>query len=206
MKISKTIILIAAILTLSIVNAATVYDDPAFVPYRKGLTYVAKQWPSKANYWTGQMGCSGCDPINGDTSCTVSLPILCILHYRVIDRPYYAFTTDSTYTNPDNGFYNPWTGGIFVVTDPFQGVTISSYAVGDQHCKDYYGPKAKFAEFHDGYFMDIMNTPPIKAWKSWDWALTQCGEFSLWGYFNHHWRGNTWVWINNQPNGNCGNI
>jgi len=51
-----------------------------------------------------------------------------------------------------------------------------------------------------------MNTPPIKAWREWDWALTVCGEWSLWGYFNHQWNGNAWVWVNNQPNGNCGNL
>lgn len=73
MKINKTLFLVAIVLAISLVNVAaqtTKFDAPAFVPYRNGLTYVATQWPSKANYWTGQMGCSGCDPINGDTSCT----------------------------------------------------------------------------------------------------------------------------------------
>jgi len=70
----------------------------------------------------------------------VSLPILCILHYKTIDRPYYYYSPlDSTYNNPDGGFYNSWTGGIFVVTDQIKGFNIKSYAVGDQYCKNYYG-------------------------------------------------------------------
>jgi len=70
----------------------------------------------------------------------VSLPVLCILHYKTIDRPYYYYSPqDSTYNNPDGGFYNAWTGGIFVVTDQIQGLNIKSYAKGDQYCKDYYG-------------------------------------------------------------------
>ena len=46
----------------------------------------------------------------------------------------------------------------------------------------------------------------VKAWGNWNWAVAKCGEWSLWGYFNHHWTGRAWIWVNNQPNGNCGEI
>ncbi len=115
----------------------------------------------------------------------------------------------SSYQKKDGGFYNPWTGGVLVVTDPIRGLQLTSYAVGDQRCKNYYGPNAKFAEFHDGYYMDDMNgftSGKVQAWEKWNWANSKTGEWSLWGYFNHHWRGQAWIWVNNQPNGNCGQI
>ena len=74
-------------------------------------------------------------------------------------------------------------------------------------CKDYYGYDAKFAEFYDGYYLDDMNgvtSGAVKAWGNWSWATAKCGGWSLRGYFNHHWKGKAWIWINNQPNGNCG--
>jgi hypothetical protein len=156
------------------------------------------------------MACDGCNPKDGDTLCTVSLPILCILHYKSLDRPYYFYQPDVTsYHNPDNSFFNPWTGGILTVTDPVRGLEVTSYEKGDQYCKDYYGMDAKFAEFHDGFYLPDMNgfnSGIVKAWGNWQWALAECGAWSLWGYFNHHWRGKAWIWIRNQPNGNCGDI
>jgi len=157
------------------------------------------------------MGCDGCNPKDGDTACTVKLPLLCILHHKSLDRPYYFYQPDlSTYTsNKDGSFYNPWTGGVLLVTDSFQGMKVDSYDTGDKICKDYYGYDAKFAEFHDGYYLEDMNgwkSESILAWSTWSWAQAKCGEWSLWGYFNHHWNGKVWIWVNNQPNGNCGEI
>jgi hypothetical protein len=86
------------------------------------------------------MACEGCDPVNGDTACSISLPLLCVLHYKQLDRPYYFYEPNlSSYIIKDGGYYNPWSGGILVVTDSFQGVTLTSYAQGDSTCKDYYG-------------------------------------------------------------------
>ena len=154
------------------------------------------------------MSCEGCDPKDGDTLCTVELPLLCILHHKKLDRPYYFYQPNlSSYHNKDGGFYHPWTGGVLVVTDRIRGLNIESYQKGDTICKDYYGYDAKFAEFHDGYYLDDMNgatSGAVKAWGNWSWATAKCGGWSLRGYFNHHWKGKAWIWINNQPNGNCG--
>jgi hypothetical protein len=46
----------------------------------------------------------------------------------------------------------------------------------------------------------------VKAWGNWDWTLALCGEWSIWGYFNHDWKGKTWIWVNDEPNANCGQI
>ena len=41
MSITKFAVLLAAVLAIALANISTVYDDPYFVPYRKGLTYQA---------------------------------------------------------------------------------------------------------------------------------------------------------------------
>lgn len=79
------------------------------------------------------MACEGCDPKDGDTPCTVKLPLLCILHHKSLDRPYYFYKPDlASYTsNPDGSFYNPWTGGVLLVTDSVQGLKLTDYKTGD---------------------------------------------------------------------------
>ena len=52
--------------------------------------------------------------------------------------------------------------------------------------------------------MNGVTSGAVKAWGNWSWATAKCGGWSLRGYFNHHWKGKAWIWINNQPNGNCG--
>lgn len=81
---------------------------------------------------------------------------------------------------------------------------MDSYAAGNQICKDYFGKNAKFAEFHDGWYMNYMNKLPRKTWKFWDWTTATCGGWAFWGYFNHKYTGRAWTWINGQSHGNCG--
>ena len=92
------------------------------------------------------------------------------------------------------------------MTPPIRGYDIDSYSAGDRLCKDYYGLNAKFADFKDGYYVSYMNTAPKKTWKFWKLSESVCGAWSMWGYFNHNYQGRTWVWIDSQPNGNCGDI
>ena len=117
------------------------------------------------------MACEGCNPKDGDTPCTVKLPLLCILHHKKLDRPYYFYEPDLTsYEKKDGAFFNSWTGGVLLVTDSIRGLDIVSYEKGDQICKDYYGYDAKFAEFHDGYYLDDMNgyvSGQPRAWATW---------------------------------------
>ena len=110
------------------------------------------------------------------------------------------------YQNPDRGYYNGWTGGIFTVTPPVRGYDVDSFAAGDKLCKDYWGKNAKFAEFKDGYYLSYMNNRPRKTWRFWDWKLASCGGWAFWGYFNTNYNGRAWTWIDNQPHANCGVI
>ncbi len=109
------------------------------------------------------MSCNGCNPQSGDTPCTQILPILCIINPKVLPRPYYKFYADYTaYANPDQSFYEGWTGGIMSVTDPVRGLDIDSYVTGDNLCKSAFGSSAKFATFNDGWYLPYMNGPEVK--------------------------------------------
>lgn len=122
------------------------------------------------------MSCNGCNPQLGDTSCTERLPVACIIHHKVLSRPFYNYYTDFTpYANPDNAFYEGWSGGIIVVTDPVRGLEITSYSVGDNMCKTAYGSAAKFATFTDGYYMSNMNGPNLNIEKNWRWEDAKSG-------------------------------
>ena len=117
------------------------------------------------------MSCGDCNPQDGDTPCTEKLPILCILHHKTLNRPFYNFYPDfSQYDVADQSFYEGWTGGIFALTDPVRGLEVDSFVTGDNMCKTAYGPNAKFASFTDGYYMDQMNGPEVKIEASWDWG------------------------------------
>ena len=122
------------------------------------------------------MSCNGCDPQQGDTSCTIKLPVTCIIHAKKLSRPFYDYQTDFTsYDNPDKAFYEGWTGGIIALTDPIMGLQIKTYKAGDDLCKNAFGEEAKFATFTDGWYMDNMNGPVLKIEKSWSWASAKSG-------------------------------
>lgn len=160
------------------------------IAYKKGLTFTATIWPEEKNSFVGRMSCNGCNPQLGDTACTQRLPLLCIVHPKVLSRPYYNYYPDFTpYANPDQSFYEGWTGGIIAVTDPVRGIEVTSYATGDNLCKTAFGAKAKFAQFTDGWYMSNMNGPNLNIEKSWDWSKAKSGEYNFWGYFNHNYLG-----------------
>lgn len=122
------------------------------------------------------MSCNGCNPQNGDTSCTEILPVTCIIHPKTLARPFYNYYSDYTpYSNPDAAFYEGWTGGIIAVTDPVRGLDITSYAVGDNLCKTAFGPSAKFAMFTDGWYIPFMNGPSVAIERTWDWGKARSG-------------------------------
>jgi hypothetical protein len=175
-------------------------------PVKNGTTFQATVWPCVENNWAGRFSCNNCNPFTGDVYCNASIPILCLTFAKSINRPYYSIAVQLTpFSVVDGGYYDGWTGGVFQVTPPVRGYDISSYQVGDQLCKGYFGPQSKFAQFNDGYYMPTMNQVPVKAWNLWDWSLAKQGAWNFWGFFNHHYRGRTWVWVDGQPNGNCGN-
>ncbi|AXG78398.1 flagellar hook-length control protein [Streptomyces paludis] len=112
------------------------------------------------------------NPYNGDTPASATLPVLCL---RVTNAPVPAGITPT--------FNVGWARGTVAATPPVQGTTLTSWAVADALCVQYYGPGWRMAEFHDGrYGAD----------------LSQSGGWSFWahGYLPENTR--FWVAINDQ--------
>lgn len=201
--------MLAVVLLVAVVAAQptlTVTSVFNLQPVKKGLTMQATVWPSYESNWAGRFSCNNCNPFEGDTPCNRSLPLVCITSHKTVTRPYYNIANQFTpYSVLDGGYYDGWTGGFLQVTLPVQGSSISSYKVGDDLCKGYFGKNAIFATFDSGYYLPFMNRPPLKAWSLWSWEQARRGQWNFWGYFNHHYRGRAWVWVHGQPLGNCGN-
>jgi hypothetical protein len=130
------------ILTLLIILGVSYAQTPIYytTPLKKGLTLQATVFPSAKTNWAGRFSCNNCNPFEGDTSCNRSLPLLCLANAKSIIRPYYNIAIQYTpFSVTDGGYYDGWTGGMFQVTLPVQGSTLSSFQVGDKLCKSYFG-------------------------------------------------------------------
>jgi len=81
-----------------------------------------------------------CNPYQGDTSCSVRLPLLC-------------FRSDGS--APPEGvvrqdFYNSWAGGRVAITAPTAGTALTSAERANAFCSRALGTGWRMAEFHDG--------------------------------------------------------
>lgn len=182
-------------------------DQFSLKPIKKGLTYQATLWPSYKSNWAGRFSCNNCNPFEGDQTCDKNLPLVCITSHKSLQRPLYPIAVEYTpFAVIDGGFYEGWTGGVIQVTVPVRGYDLIDYATGNNICKGYFGEKARWAKFNDGFYLPYMNQRPISAWGFWDWnsSKLKSGGWNFWGYFNHHYRGRAWVYVDGQPNGNCG--
>ena len=83
----------------------------------------------------------GCNAYQGDTKCTVSMPILCVDPVGLA-RP--------NYTPDPSLFYDGWVGGYLGLSTPISGTLLTSNAAANNSCAAQYGPGWRMAEFHDG--------------------------------------------------------
>jgi hypothetical protein len=177
-------------------------DDP------KGLTWSRAADPPLA---IEGVGCEGCNPTQGDTSCSASLPILCIKPEGE-PRPNYDVTGNGPY-------YRGWAGGHMRLTAPVQGTSLTSLSAANANCVSAFGPGYRMAEFHDGKYVNGMdlnayygNTWPSSGLKNGGWSFYGYGDISdstrFWTYVNdqhaHCWdsssgRGITWAKIADPP-------
>lgn len=88
-----------------------------------------------------KVSCSNCNAYQGETSCKVSLPVLCT---RIDNAPRPA------YTATPSEYYDGWSGGHIATTMPVQGTSLSTATTGDQLCRATFGDGWRMAEFHDG--------------------------------------------------------
>ena len=88
------------------------------------------------------VGCKNCDPYQGDRPETQNLRILCVVPGNNPEPAEYAAVfdwmplTDSASKNWK--FYYGWFDGFVALTNPVSGLDITSRAVGDQKCKDFF--------------------------------------------------------------------
>lgn len=132
-----------------------------------GMTWVKSGHDSGNG--TDQVGCAGCDPYGGDTSCKEYRPVLCLIQDGSPVPP--GFTPD---------FYNGWQQGHIGITFPVQGLLLTSLAVGDLLCQYHFGIKWRMAEFHHSGSYGT---------GGWNWKA--------YGNINDDFR--YWVHINDQP-------
>jgi hypothetical protein len=106
----------------------------------KGMTW--KKLQHDATLGTDLIGCHAqpsCEPYQGDTACTVQLPVLCIKQ-----------DGSPNPGTPVNGVYRQWAKGHVATTPPVRGDSLGSRALADGLCLALFGPGWRMAEFHDG--------------------------------------------------------
>lgn len=132
MRSNRTLTL-AAGAAAALVLLLAVSASAAAPPY--GMT-----WTKAADYGaTVRVGCSGCDAYDGDTACSIALPILCIYVSGAPDpEPWRA------------SYYNGWSEGHVAISAPVKGSDLISEANASSICQGQFGTGWRMAEFHDG--------------------------------------------------------
>ncbi len=178
---------------------------------KKGLTWghvkhICKSNVDHVNCHTNYGGVyESCNPYVGDTKCYLYRPILCI-NKSNIPRPGYSFS--------GNAFYHGWTEGIIRLSKFYRGCDLLSKENADKLCVTEFGCGYEMASHHDGLFLPSMtSTSHIGL----DWI--NAGPKSTGGW-THYSIGNIfniihedqevkktrfWMYIRDQPHGNCWN-
>ncbi|SAL63538.1 hypothetical protein [Caballeronia telluris] len=78
-----------------------------------------------------------CDAYQGDTACSIKLPVLCI-------------NQDGAPGPVPSNSYNGWAKGNIGLSRAVRGDTMTSLADGNAICRGEFGPGYRMAEFHDG--------------------------------------------------------
>lgn len=124
----------------SITDGTTAFDLPSAcqlpLPCHDGLTWVLREQIGTISH-VGYDSVS--NPYQGDTSCTTTLPILCI---------YQDGSPIPPNINPD--FYHGWTYGHIALSSPIVGSSLTSLSAANAVCQQAFGIDWRMAEFHDG--------------------------------------------------------
>jgi hypothetical protein len=86
-----------------------------------------------------RVGCHGCNAYDGDTDCSLKLPILCLRDTGATDPCPLLYD-----------FYDGWVEGYLAITAPIPGTDLTSRATADAFCQMHLGAGWQMAEFHDG--------------------------------------------------------
>lgn len=112
-------------------------------PKKKGMTWGIRAPKPESVNGVAHVGCNDmnggkCDPYQGDTTCTTSLPILCINPMK-LQKP--AHLTESK--------WDKWSGGVIGTTNPIAAP--STLAQANMECVKEFGKGWRVAEHHDAY-------------------------------------------------------
>ncbi|OJT22093.1 flagellar hook-length control protein [Archangium sp. Cb G35] len=119
---------------------AVFFALPAEASGGRGMTWIKRShFSTNGADWVGCDNGIFCNAYSGDTSCTASLPILCIKQ---------DFSPAPAGLPAD--WYTGWANGHITTTPPVQGLTLTSAAVADQICAASFGSGWRMAQFHDG--------------------------------------------------------
>lgn len=140
-----------------------------------------------------------CNPYAGDTECSASLPILCLLPEGVARPPYEV--VGQAHAMPVE-YYNGWAGGPLGLTVPIAGTELTSAEAGDAHCAQELGPGFRMLRHSDGRWIEGMDA---EFYYDESWPLPedlQSGGWSLFAYGEIETNTRFWVNVATQR-GNC---
>jgi hypothetical protein len=112
-------------------------------PPRKGLTWRLISTNSPTGTIRVGCGTNECEPHHGDTECTETLPLLCIMKAGA------GFPLPLPVSVQNNDRYNRWSGGIVGTTSAIVPPTTLSAA--NTLCVQQFGAHWRVAEWHDGW-------------------------------------------------------
>jgi hypothetical protein len=158
---------------------------------RNGMTWTRIGAPPLQ---TDGVGCSGCNPYQGDTSCSSSLPILCVKP-EGLQRPNYAVSGSPSQRG--------WSGGHIRLTTAAVGTSLGSLANANAICAAAFGTGYRMAEFHDGKYVTGMGADAYYG-NTWPTSGLLNGGWNFYAYGNVSSASRFWTYINDQP-ANCWN-
>jgi len=130
---------------------------------QKGMTWIHST--SNSQVGTITVGCSGCNPYQGDTPCSQQMPLLCIY------KPTPAFPPPVNLNNTD--LYNLWAGGVVATAQPVAGNAFVNIAAANAYCAAQFGTGWRVAEFHDGWgwnfqaYGGTVSAPAVPSTRFW---------------------------------------
>jgi len=167
---------IATLVVLMTLSELVYAQDSSPRNLNKGLTFTS--FDSRKNQTAGVFAASCdqdpqsqklCPSHTGDTLCSTSIPLLCILD---IDAPVPETIENSQY----------WTGGVLALSSPVAGEQFSRLSDANAYCEATFGKYWRVASFHDGggqalsgygvtqatdirFWVDIKSQPKANCWS-----------------------------------------
>ncbi|MDQ1294446.1 MAG: hypothetical protein QG608_2329 [Actinomycetota bacterium] len=132
------------------------------------------------------------DPYHGDTPVTRSLPLLC---FKSVPEEIVPPEGVNLYYSPGvampSGYYSGWSRGWVALTPPIRGTSLTSLAVANQTCVNYFGDGWRMGEFHDGWW-DNGGTYERGGWRYWAHGVVPA-DIRFWVHIDDQ-NANPWGW------------